>query len=65
MTQLTPKQRECLELIATGIPYKTVADRLGISIEVVKNRANVICRKLSARNSINAVYIATKAGILQ
>lgn len=65
MTPLTPKQLQCLELVATGLPHKTIADRLGVSLQVVKDRCERVNHKLGARNSINAVYIAAKLGVLQ
>ena len=45
---LTDRQREVLDLWLAGVPYRTLADRLGISKETVNPHLKAIARKLGA-----------------
>ncbi|MDR2463863.1 MAG: response regulator transcription factor [Verrucomicrobiales bacterium] len=53
--KLSPRESEILELLVTGCLYKEVADRLGISIDTVREHVERICRKLHARNRTEAI----------
>ena len=52
---LAPREREVLELLASGFVYKEIADQLGIGTETVKTYVKNICRKLHVRNRLQAV----------
>jgi DNA-binding NarL/FixJ family response regulator len=46
LDQLTPREREVLQLIARGYMYKEVARRLGISVKTVEAHVGAVLRKL-------------------
>jgi len=52
---LAPREREVLNLLASGFVYKEIADQLGIGTETVKTYVKNICRKLHVRNRLEAV----------
>ena len=56
---LTKREREIIDLLAAGYPYKEVADKLKISIETVRTRVRDIYTKLHVHNkteAINKIY---------
>ncbi|NDJ59552.1 MAG: response regulator transcription factor [Chloroflexi bacterium] len=61
---LTPREREVLNLIAEGLPNKTIAAQLGISEHTVKFHVNAILTKLGAQSRTEAVVRATRAGMI-
>ena len=54
LDQLTPREREVLQLIARGYAYKEVALRLTISVKTVETHVSAVLRKLqlSSRHEI-------------
>src|SRR5512133_3886788 len=52
---LAPREREVLDLLASGFVYKEIAEQLGIGTETVKAYVKNICRKLHVRNRLEAV----------
>jgi DNA-binding NarL/FixJ family response regulator len=52
---LAPREREVLNLLASGFAYKEIADQLNIGIETVKTYVKNICKKLHVRNRLEAV----------
>ena len=61
---LTTRQKEVLNLIATGLLNKEIADRLYISERTVKFHVSEILAKLGAGNRTEAVAIATEKGLI-
>lgn len=61
---LTAREAEVLELIAEGLPNKTVAARLSISEHTVKFHVNAILTKLGAQSRTEAVVRATRLGLI-
>ncbi len=61
---LTARQKEVLNLIATGLLNKEIADRLYISERTVKFHVSEILAKLGAGNRTEAVAIATEKGLI-
>jgi two-component system, NarL family, nitrate/nitrite response regulator NarL len=61
---LTPRELEVLQLVAEGLPNKTIADRLHISEHTVKFHMNALMGKLGAQSRTEAVVRATRLGIL-
>lgn len=53
--KLAPRERQVLELLASGYIYKEIADQLGIGMETVKTYVKSICKKLHVRNRLEAV----------
>jgi DNA-binding NarL/FixJ family response regulator len=54
---LARREREVLNLLASGYIYKEIADQLGIGSETVKTYVKSICRKLHVRNRLEAVAL--------
>jgi DNA-binding NarL/FixJ family response regulator len=61
---LTPREIEVLELLAEGLPNKTIAARLGISDQTVKFHVASISGKLGAANRTDAVRRAVRRGLI-
>ena len=61
---LTPREVQVLELVAEGLPNKTIADRLGISDQTVKFHLASIIGKLGAANRTDAVRRAVRRGLI-
>lgn len=53
--QLTPRESEILQQLATGAAYKEIADRLAISPETVRAHLKKIYRKLKVVSATGAV----------
>jgi len=62
--ELTPREIEVLQLLAEGLPNKTIAHRLDISEHTVKFHVNAILSKLGAQNRTEAVVRATRLGLI-
>jgi DNA-binding NarL/FixJ family response regulator len=61
---LTPREREVLQLMADGLPNKAIARRLGISEHTVKFHIGSILAKLGAASRTEAVAVAARQGLL-
>jgi DNA-binding NarL/FixJ family response regulator len=61
---LTPRELEVINLIAEGLPNKTIAGRLEISEHTVKFHVNAILTKLNAQSRTEAVVRATRMGLI-
>jgi len=61
---LTPREIQVLELLAEGLPNKSIAARLGISDQTVKFHVASIAGKLGAANRTDAVRLAVRRGLI-
>jgi len=61
---LTPREIQVLELLAEGLPNKSIAARLGISDQTVKFHVASIAGKLGAANRTDAVRLAVRRGLV-
>jgi DNA-binding NarL/FixJ family response regulator len=61
---LTPREHEVLELMASGLINKQVATRLGLRLNTVRNHSQNILYKLQAHSRLEAVAIAVRDGII-
>jgi len=62
---LTPRELEVLELLASGLSNKEIAERLGVSFHTVKFHVNGILGKLGASSRTEVVALAARAGLLR
>lgn len=62
--QLTARELEILELMAEGLRNRDVADRLGISVNTVHRHVQSVLEKLDAHSKLQAVILASRAGLL-
>lgn len=63
-TDLTPREREVLQLVAEGLSNRAIALRLSISEHTVKFHINAIMEKLGAQSRTEAVVRATRLGLI-
>jgi len=61
---LTPRELEVLQLLAEGLPNKSIARQLDISEHTVKFHVNAIMNKLEAQSRTEAVVRATQLGLI-
>lgn len=61
---LTARELEILQELASGLPNKAIAARLGISEHTVKFHVGAILAKLDAASRTEAVTIAARRGLL-
>ena len=61
---LTAREPDVLELLAQGLPNKSIAARLGISDQTVKFHVASICGKLGAANRTDAARRALRQGVI-
>ncbi|MFO0448870.1 MAG: response regulator [Pseudomonadota bacterium] len=54
-SMLSVREKEVLELLAKGLIYKEIADKLGVSHETVKKHLKNIYQKLHVQNKIGAL----------
>jgi DNA-binding CsgD family transcriptional regulator len=63
-TELTPREREVLLLLAQGAPNKSIARELDISVHTAKFHVASLLAKLGARNRSDALAIGIKRGVI-
>jgi DNA-binding NarL/FixJ family response regulator len=61
--QLTPRELEILDLVATGRPTGDIATRLGLSVKTVGNNMSSILAKLGLTDRAQAAVVARDAGL--
>jgi DNA-binding NarL/FixJ family response regulator len=52
---LSPREREVLELLAEGLIYKEIGDKLNIGTATVRTYVKNICQKMHVRSRLEAV----------
>jgi DNA-binding NarL/FixJ family response regulator len=63
--ELTPREREVLDLLATGARNAVIARRLGLSSKTVSNHISNVFGKLRVDGRAAAIVLARKAGLGQ
>jgi DNA-binding NarL/FixJ family response regulator len=63
--QLTPREKEVLNLLAQGSNYQEIADSLFISVDTVRHHIRNIYRKLHVHSQSEAVAKAIRKGLIQ
>jgi DNA-binding NarL/FixJ family response regulator len=61
--ELTPRERDVLELMAQGLPNGQIAHGLGLSEKTVRNQVSVIFSKLEVLGRSEAIVKAREAGM--
>jgi DNA-binding NarL/FixJ family response regulator len=62
--ELTPREREVLDLVAQGLANKMIARRLGISEHTVKFHVAAILAKLGAGSRTEAAHLGARRGLV-
>ena len=52
---LSPREKQVLDLLASGFIYKEIGDQLGIGVETVRTYVKNICQKMHVRSRLEAV----------
>jgi DNA-binding NarL/FixJ family response regulator len=61
---ITPREHEILQLIATGLSNREIAERLFVSENTVKTHTSRLLAKLDARRRTQAVRLAKEARLI-
>jgi DNA-binding NarL/FixJ family response regulator len=62
VSQLSPRERQVLQLMAEGRTADAVGGQLGVSVETVRTHVRNAARKLQARNRVHAIALALERG---
>ncbi|MFJ1968300.1 response regulator [Streptomyces sp. NPDC087903] len=65
LNTLTPREREVMTLVATGLTNDEIAERLFITALTVKTHANRAMTKLGARDRAQLVVLAYETGLVR
>jgi two-component system, NarL family, response regulator len=63
--ELSPREREVLELIVRGRSNKEIGTDLGVAENTVKNHVKVVLDKLGVQDRVQATTKANRRGIVQ
>jgi DNA-binding NarL/FixJ family response regulator len=61
--QLTERETEILKMVAKGMSYRQIADRLGLSHRTVQNHVQNTLRKLQMHNRVQLTRYAIEQGL--
>jgi len=64
MSNLTTRETQVLQLCATGLTSKSIAEQLGVGTRVVEYHIVNCIAKLKARNRIHAVALGLSYGMI-
>lgn len=64
LEQLTPREREILAAVGAGMTNAEISERLFLAESTVKNYVSRILTKIGARDRVQAVIIAFRAGLV-
>ena len=63
LDELTSREREVLELVASGLGNQEIGDRLGLAEKTIKHHMTNILGKLQVRSRVEAALLAAREGM--
>jgi two-component system, NarL family, nitrate/nitrite response regulator NarL len=63
-TYLTPRELECLELLAAGAGTAAIARRLGVSTTTIRSHVQAVLTKLGVHSRMEAASVAIRYGLV-
>ena len=63
--QLTPREREMLQMIGEGYTNNKMAEAMGISVKTVERHRTNLMAKLNAHNLVELIRVAMKHGLIR
>ncbi len=63
LAELSARERQVLELVATGLSNQEIGNRLGLAEKTVKHYMTNILTKLQVRSRVEAALLAHRAGL--
>ena len=64
-TNLTPRQKDVLQLLALGPSTEQLASELHLTTETVRNHIRHVLKALDAHSSLEAVVVARRQGLIR
>lgn len=64
MTELTPRHKEILVLMADGLTSREIAVKLGMTLAAVEGQRRTIMERLDALNMAQMIVKACKMGLI-
>ncbi len=64
LLKITTREMEFLNLCCTDLGYKTIADKMGISVRTIESYRNSLYNKLKVKTRMGLIIFALKSGIV-